>query len=328
MPAKNVLTVVVSVTAALACMTRAVSADDTDGDVWVLGFSDGFERAEVGDAWWVDDAEIRDGRMLIGRNGPAVAKLVRPYPGDVRIEFDAEALEGKPPCDLSVTLAAERFRLLSWNYFFAFGGDNNTVNKLQGGRRLNGKRDRNPERMVKPGQTYHIMATKEGKRLSFAIDGKLMLEGDDEDVMGGPGFDAVGLVTWNGMYVDNVRVYERKEPHPETPHYVMSLQRPVLALDEKGQLVGPADASRQLKEALDAYNRGDLVAAETAFKALDGELRATGLAYVYGHLMHDERPGDFPLVGRLFKELAEANPGDQRLADYAYAASLSLDGRA
>ncbi len=291
-------------------------------DTWVLRFEDDFQHDQLGDQWTTNDAIIKDGRMLLGLKGPACAKVARPFPSDVRIEFTAQAYEKRPPCDLSVTIAAERFRLMSWNYLLAFGGVNNTVNKLTGGRQLKAVRDENPERLIEPGRIYKIVAIKEGKRLSMIVDDKLLLEAQDQQVMGGPGFDAVGLVTWNGMYVDNVRVYERKVPHPDTPRYVIHLDGLILSLDEKGRMSGPSSLSPEVKEAVAAYNHGDMQTAEKLFKSLDGEIKAAGLAYVYGNLNHDEAPKDFPFVAHLFSDISKSKPTDQRLANYAWAASL------
>jgi len=304
-----------------ACCT--VSAEDSGlADTWVLKFEDDFEREELGDDWVTNDAVIREGRLLLGVKGPACAKLVHPFPADVRIQFTAQAYETRPPCDLSVTLAAERFRAMSWNYLLAFGGVNNTVNKLTGGRRLAGMRDENPARLIELGRVYDIVAVKEGKGLSLIVDGKLLLEGRDEEVMGGSGFDAVGLVTWNGMYVDDVRVYERRIAHPDTPQYVLRLGGLILSMDNAGHLAGPPELSGEGRRGIDAYNRGDLAVAERIFKSLDGEIQAAGLAYVYGHLNHDEGPDDFPLVARLFDKLSRAMPDDRRIAEYVWAASL------
>ncbi len=304
------------------CFGGVCAGESGVSDTWVLKFEDDFERAELGDEWVTNDAVIREGRLLLGLKGPACAKLVRRYPGDVRIEFTAQAYEKRPPCDLSVTLAADRFRTMSWNYLLAFGGVNNTVNKLTGGRRLTGMWDEKPTRLIEPGRVYNIIAVKEGKQLSLIVDGKPLLEGRDEEVMGGPGFDAVGLVTWHGMYVDDVRVYERKVSHPDTPRYVLRLGGLILSADDAGRLKEPPDVSDEAIKAIDAYNRGDFGAAERIFKSLDGEVRAAGLAYVYGNLYHDEYPEDFQLVARLFDELSKAMPGDQRICDYAWAASL------
>ena len=292
------------------------------GNLWTLCFQDDFERAELGGDWTSNDAVISKGRMLVGSNHPACAKITKAFPADVRIEFDAEAFEEKPPCDLSVTLAAERLSAMSWNYLLAFGGENNTVNKIVGGRRLKGMRDKNPARLIEPKRKYHIVATKEGKHLSLVLDGKLLLEGYDDQIMGGPGFDAVGLVTWNGMYVDNVRIYERVTPHHDTPKYVLNLKGLCLSTNQSGKLGTPQKAHPQVTRAVRAYNNGDLGEAKRIFQSLSGEYKAAGLAFVYGNLYYEEEPNDFACLDGLFSKLREQNPTDRCLTEYAWAASL------
>jgi len=126
---------IVGVVLTVSPLARSVAESVETDDQWVLVFRDDFERTELGDDWSSNDAVIRDGRMLLGFNRPACAKIALSFPSDVRLRFTALANEKKPPCDLSVTLAAERFQVMSWNYLLAFGGVNNTVNKLTGGRK-------------------------------------------------------------------------------------------------------------------------------------------------------------------------------------------------
>lgn len=296
-----------------ACATEETSR-------WVLKFQDDFERTELGDDWHCPDGAIVNGRLLLGIRGTASALINRSFPGDVRLEFDTQAYEKRPPCDLSVTLAAERLRDFSWNYLFQLGGVNNSLHRIIGGRELHPVLQDITEPMIDSKRTYHVVATKEGRRLFLLLDGTLTLDATDEQVMGGTGFDAVGFVTWNGMYVDNVRVYERATPHPDTPQYVTRLTGLVIDRDEKGRLVATGDVSAGAQEGIAACNRGDWTAAEQAFKAESGEVRAAGLAWVYGQLDYDERPDDLPRVARLFAEVAGAHPEDRRLADYAWAA--------
>lgn len=317
----RILSIVFSFNLLFTCIVQA-SENQQAGDLWTISFQDDFERIELGGDWTSNDAVISKGRMLVGSNQPACAKITKVFPADVRIEFDAEAFEGKPPCDLSVTLAAERLSAMSWNYLLAFGGENNTVNKIIGGRKLEAVRDKNPERLIEPKRKYHIVAAKEGKRLSLVLDGELMLEGCDDQIMGGPGFDAVGLVTWNGMYVDNVRVYERVVPHPDTPRYILNLKGLCLSTDRSGKLKTPNKAPVQVTRAVGAYNNGELEEAKRIFQTLSGEYKAAGLAYVYGNLYYEEEPNDFAYLDGLFSKLLEQNPKDPRLTGYAWAASL------
>jgi hypothetical protein len=317
----RILCIIFSFNALFTCFVHAAENRQA-GELWTLSFQDDFARTELGGDWTSNDVIISKGRMLVGSNRPACAKITKAFPVDVKIEFDAEAFEGKPPCDLSVTLAAERLSGMDWNYLLAFGGENNTVNKIIGGRKLKAVRDKNPEKLIEPKRKYHFVATKEGKRLSLVLDGELLLEAYDDQIMGGPGFDAAGLVTWNGMYVDNVRVYERAEPHPDTPRYVLDLKGLCLSTDHAGKLTMSKKASPRVAKAVQAYNNGDLNEAKRIFQTLSGEYKAAGLAYVYCNLYYEEEPNDFAYLEGLFSKLREENPKDQRLTEYAWAASL------
>jgi len=317
----RILTIVFSFNLVFTCLVLA-GENRQAGDIWTLSFQDDFERTELGGDWTSNDAVISKGRMLVGSNRPACAKIIKAFPADVKIEFDAEAFEGKPPCDLSVTLAAERLSGMDWNYLLAFGGENNTVNKIIGGRKLKAVRDKNPEKLIEPKRKYHIVAAKEGKRLSLLLDGEPLLEAYDDQIMGGPGFDAVGLVTWNGMYVDKVRVYERVEPHPDTPRYVLNLKGLCLSTDQAGKLRASTKASPLVQRAVKAYNKGGLNEAKRIFQTLSGEYKAAGLAYVYGNLYYEEEPNDFARLDELFSKLSKENLKDKRLTEYAWAASL------
>jgi hypothetical protein len=153
----------------LACLVFGINcgagialATDQAPAEWVLTFSDDFERSELGDDWITNDAVIRDGRMLLGTVGPACAKVKASFPGDVRLECTALAYEERPPCDLSMNLAAEAFPPMSWNYLLAFGGNNNTENRIGGGRRMRDVRVLKPKQMVEPGRTYALTAVKVG----------------------------------------------------------------------------------------------------------------------------------------------------------------------
>ncbi|MHC4694648.1 MAG: hypothetical protein ACYS67_18055, partial [Planctomycetota bacterium] len=317
----RILSIVFSFNLLFTCLVHA-GENRQEAYLWILSFQDDFERTELGSSWTSNDAVISKGRMLVGSNRPACAKIIKAFPADVKIEFDVEAFEGKPPCDLSVTFAAERLSAMSWNYLLAFGGENNTVNKIIGGRKLKGMRDKNPKRLIEPKRKYHIVATKEGKRLSLVLDGELLLEGHDDQIMGGPGFDAVGLVTWNGMYVDNVRVYERASPHPDTPRYILNLKGLCLSTDQDGKLRATNKATTEVARAIHAYNNGDLKEAKRLFQNLSGEYKAAGLAFVYGNLYYEEEPNDFTYLNGLFSKLHEQNSKDQHLTEYAWAASL------
>lgn len=291
-----------------------------DAERWKLAFQDDFERRHVGSDWIIPgEAEIVDGRLKYGLDGQHVALLNRHFAADVRIEFDAEAAPEKPPCDLSIGLGCGKSSgPVEYGYLLAFGGNFNSMNQIQGGRDMRPVLDWHPRKRIEPGRIHHLRGTKEGKTLTLEVDGEVVLTSVDQDPLGGPGYDMVGLVTWNGMLVDNVSVHERRTPHPDTPRYVTRLRGLPLALnaDRQLSLVGPGRDPAACR-AVDLFNMGKPREAEEVFLSMaDPELRAAGAAYAVGHLYYEASDEDFARVGQMLIDLAAARPGDERLQDY------------
>jgi hypothetical protein len=302
-------------------LSVCVPARAFDRDEWKLVFEDSFERAQVGPGWIIQGkAEIVNGRLRYGLDDNHLALIDRHFAADVRIEFDAEAAPDKPPCDLSAALACGRNAGNYGNgYLLAFGGNFNTMHQIQGGRDMQSVRTWYPPERIVPGKAHHICAMKEGKTLTLEVDGKVLLTTTDKDPLGGPGFDMVGTVTWNGMFVDNVRVYERKTPHPDTPRYVAALKGLPFTLSEDRKLSaakGAGDAA--IRRGVELYNAGKPREAEAEFLSFpDPETRAAGVAYAVGHLYYDAGVEDFKRAGQMLIDLAAAHSNDERLQDYA-----------
>lgn len=304
----------------LAMLVRPAMAS---GEDWKLVFEDNFERAEPGPNYLCHAGTLRiqDGRLLLLGSG-SVALIDRPWAMDVQVEFDAEAWPEELPCDLSVTINSNREG--RWKYLLGFGAQNNRANHLIGpGLRVV---DEHPPFLIEHGKVYHMVARREGKTLSYTVNGTCILEGTG-DLVGGPMFNRVGFVTWGGMLIDNVKVYERATPHPDTPTYLESL--PGLPLEREGREVKAIGAiSPEAKQAVDALNRGDFAAAREGFSGLaDVQLRLAGLAYLYGDLNYYERPvygdlgtsRDFGELGAFAAEWeneARAHPDDTVLQAY------------
>lgn len=313
MPVLHRLTVVVGL---IAC----ASAEAFDADQWELAFEDRFDRAEVGPDWIISGkAEIVDGRLKYGLDGHHLAVINRHFAADVRIEFDAEAAPEAAPCDLSVGLGCGRSESgYRHGYLLAFGGNFNTMHQIQGGRDMKTVQHWYPPKLIEKGKVHRICGMKEGKTLTLEVDGQVLLTTTDNDPLGGPGYDMVGTVTWTGMLVDNVRVYERKVKHPDTPRYVTALRGLPLDLDESRRLrARKAADDPAVRKAVDLFNSGRPHEAEQAFLALaDPEMRAAGAAYAAGHLYYEDSIEDHRRVGQMLRDLAAANPDDERLQDY------------
>ena len=130
-----------------------------------------------------------------------------------------------PPCDLAIAISCPTYPRPNWGYLCAFGGGNNTFYQIIGGGRMKRAMTRYPKKLIEMGKVYHIVATKDGKKITLEVDGKELLSTKDEDPLGGPGFNHVGVLTWNGMWVHEVKVYERATPHPDTPKFVQKVER-------------------------------------------------------------------------------------------------------
>ena len=288
------------------------------GAEWQLVWGDDFDRSEIGDAWELQDtASIVEGRLRLP--GVHQAIIRQGFKPDVRLEFEAESLPGIPPCDMSATIACGDY--LRRGYLLGFGARSNRAYHVMGPGIHWANED--PEFVIEPGKRYHLVAQKEGDRLTYIVNGTTIIDQTVDDPIGGPNFDRVGVLTWTGMTVDNVRVYERTTPHPKSPRALASLPAGPLYLDGRQLRIRDGHESPGLKRGVDAYNARDLEAALREF----GELGPTfegllGQAYVYGDLDYME-----PVYHSVFEELAarfeaasQADPGHQPLADHALAA--------
>lgn len=294
---------------------------------WSVVWEDGFDRQEVGSDWHVvsGKASILDGRLFL-EGGGATALVQRAFKPDVRIEFDAEADPSQPPCDLSLALGGNPDH--GYSYLLAFGGQSNRVNQLLGP----GVRqvDEKPPFLIEHGRKYHIIAQQEGKRLTYTVNGTKILDATSTDLACGPGFDRVGLVTWAGMLVDNVRVYERATRHPDTPAFPTKL--PPTPLYREGRQLRARDGalvSPDVVDAVDAFNGGDLRGALGRFRRVsDPVLSLVGQAYVIGDLAYEEKQqfqfnkptADFKDLADRFARASAADPASETLAVYAQAA--------
>lgn len=293
---------------------------------WRTVFEDNYERAEPGPLYTGGDRagelRIENGRLLLIGSGRSTL-IDRPFAMDVRLEFDTEAWKERAPCDLSVLLN-------SGSYLLGFGARSNMANHLVGpGIR---QVDLDPPFVIELGRKYHMVAQREGRRITYTVNGSKILDATSDELVGGQSFNKVGFITWSGMYVDNLRISERVPPHPDTPVYIESV--PGLPLEREGRKLAvdqgepPADA----KAAIAAFNEGDLGKAKSLFENVrDATWRLAGLAYVYGDINYIERPAygnlgestDYGELGAFAEQWADAvteYPDNETLQAYLPAA--------
>ena len=177
------------------------------------GFSDDFERAELGSAWLSTGPSwsIREGQLTVrgARNRPLWLRRV--LPRDVRIEFDARSATAEG--DIKVELfgdgasKAESNHYVATSYVVIFGGWNNTTNVLarldeHGADRVVGRKLR-----VEPGRVYRIRIERVGEVVTVTVDDQELMRLVDPSPLEGRGHDHFAFNNWESPVVfDNLRI--------------------------------------------------------------------------------------------------------------------------
>lgn len=296
------------------CVSLALAAWGEDSQ-WKLVFQDDFERAELGDGWTVvKGMSIVNGKMRLV--GTIDAQISHHFTPDVRLEFDAWAIDDIPPCDMSATLCGGDS--MGWGYLLGFGARWNHANHLIGpGVHF---ADLHPPFFIEYGKKYHCVAQKEGKQISYTVNGTTLFDVKADDPLGGPGFDITGILAWTGLDVDNVKAYERATPHPDTPTTLAVVPDGPLYWQERKLVIRKGASTHELESAVDAFNEGKMDEALKQFRAMGGALAGLlGQAYVLGDLGYVEKfkHPEFKKLAEDFETAAKAAPNDKALADYA-----------
>jgi hypothetical protein len=200
-----------------ACATWIALAGCTpQGDLGIgpAGFSDDFDRQDLGDAWNNTGASyaIRDGKLRIkgARNKPLW--LRRTLPRDVRIELDVRS--DSPEGDIKLELfgdgvsKAEKASYTASGYVVIFGGWNNSLNVLA--RRNEHGEDRvvGPAYKVVQGKTYPMKIERRGGTITVWVAERELLRMTDPNPLEGLGQDHFGFNNWQSeLWFDNLRIH-------------------------------------------------------------------------------------------------------------------------
>jgi hypothetical protein len=206
-----------TVGAAAACATWIALAGCTpQGDLGIgpAGFSDDFDRQELGDDWNNTGASyaIRDGKLRIkgARNKPLW--LRRTLPRDVRVELDVRS--DSPEGDIKIELfgdgvsKAEKASYTATGYVVIFGGWNNSLNVLA--RRNEHGEDRvvGPPYKVVQGKTYPMKIERRGATIKVWVAERELLRMTDPNPLEGLGQDHFGFNNWQSeLWFDNLRIH-------------------------------------------------------------------------------------------------------------------------
>lgn len=203
------------VLAAAAALGPLVASCTPQGDpaIGPSGFSDDFERQELGDLWNNTGASWRivDGELVIrnARNRPLW--LRRALPRDVRIEFDVRSTspEGDIKCEIfgDGTSRATTESYTATSYVVIFGGWSNSLNVLARLDEHGADRVEARGRRVELNRTYHMRIERRGQTITAWVDDEELVSMTDPDPLEGRGHDHFAFNDWEvEIHFDNLRV--------------------------------------------------------------------------------------------------------------------------
>ncbi len=200
---------------AVTLLSLALAACTPQGDpaIGPEGFSDDFEREQIGDDWHNTGGryQIRDGWLNIQGAHNRPLWLRRRLPRDVRIELDVRS--ESPAGDIKVEVfgdGSSRATTTSYtatSYVVIFGGWNNSMNIIARMDEHAEDRAVGPRRPVEQGRVYHMVIERRGNRITASVDGQEMAHMDDPDPLEGRGHDHFAFNDWDAsIWFDNLRI--------------------------------------------------------------------------------------------------------------------------
>ena len=199
--------------AVLASLPLLACTPNGDAAISAKGFSDNFNRKELGDMWNNTGGgySVRNNQLHIrgARNKPLWLK--RKLPRNVRIEFDvtSDSTDG----DIKVEVfgdgksKAESLEYTATSYVVIFGGWHNSLNVIARMNEHGHDRAEGPKFPVVTGHRYHIRIERKGSVISAWADEHLLASMDDSDPLEGRGHDHFAFNNWQSdLTLDNLKI--------------------------------------------------------------------------------------------------------------------------
>lgn len=181
------------------------------------GFTDGFDRAELGQAYFdtIGRYRIINGRLNIEEAYNHPLWLRRRLTRDIEIAFDVESKskDGDIKVELygdGMSHAMNRGSYLATGYVICFGGWRNTKSFIAR-RNEHGKEGHDivsrSDLKVQQGKQYRFRILRKGKEIKWYIDGVLFLTYEDPEPLYGSKNQYFGFNNWQSdVYFDNLVV--------------------------------------------------------------------------------------------------------------------------
>ncbi|MET0386180.1 MAG: hypothetical protein ABW321_09500 [Polyangiales bacterium] len=199
--------------ALLALLCLAACTPQGDPGIGPSGFSDDFERTDLGDQWNNTGGpyKIVKGQLKVegARNKPLW--LRRTLPHDVSIELDVQSASADGDIKLEVfgdgVSKAETTSYTATSYVVIFGGWRNTLNVLARMNEHGKDRVVGPTFKVEPGRTYHMKIERRGDTIKAWVDDRELASLKDPEPLSGVGHDHFAFNNWAvPLTFDNLRV--------------------------------------------------------------------------------------------------------------------------
>lgn len=196
-----------AVSALVACTPQGDPGLDPDG------FTDDFERRDLGDAWNNTGGGyvIRDGKLKIqnAKNKPLWLRRVLPRDVSIEVEARSDSKDGDIKLEFfgDGVSKAESTSYTASGYVLIFGGWRNTLNVLARMNEHGDDRVVGSEHKVVPGKTYHMKIERRGATITTWVDGQELVSMKDPEPLAGPGHDHFGFNDWQApLTFDNLRI--------------------------------------------------------------------------------------------------------------------------
>jgi serine/threonine protein kinase len=174
---------------------------------WRLIIQENFSDPAIGSRWESNGPMTVEGGELRVKEMDQCVRLKTPVLGDVRLVFDCRQ-ESENLSDISCFLSAPRSPLETatvGGYFFQYGGMLNQRISLRGPKGVLWDACASP--LIR-GRRFHVEATKVGRQLTLAVDGRTVIDWTDEQFVSGPDRAFVGFYNYmTDTRYSNIRVY-------------------------------------------------------------------------------------------------------------------------
>ncbi|MGZ6097728.1 MAG: hypothetical protein ACXWLL_04995 [Myxococcaceae bacterium] len=180
-------------------------------------FSDDFSRTQLGPDWLATDpaaVSIENGALVVQRAHNHPVWLRKPIPDDVVIDLDVWT--DSPEGDMKVEVFGDgqsfhrgdpRAAYDATGYVLVMGGWRNTLSAIARQHEHAADRVTRAEPPVVPGRKYHWTIRRQGRVLTWLVDGQPFLTFDDPDPLRGAGHRSFGFSGWESkVYFDNLKI--------------------------------------------------------------------------------------------------------------------------